>query len=118
MELFEIDHIEVTDLNIEVTYWNSDYNKNNSIMFRTDSFEEWLLNQRNVSISAYWDHWEPTAINSPGYQIVLDDMKQFLFFKFGSFTSTREKMAPAYSDKKPMKRVSGANAGKSGSKSA
>lgn len=106
MELFEINNIEVTDFNIEVTFWNLDNNECQSIMFKTGDFEDWLLDQRNISISSYWDQWDPKALNGLNDQIVLDDVKRYLSFKYGVFKSTHEKVAPSYSDKKPMKRVS------------
>jgi len=106
MEFFEIDNIEVTDCNIEVTFWNLDNNGNQSIMFKTRDFEDWLLDQRNVSINAYWDQWDPRALDSINCQIVMDDVKQYISIKFGVFKSTHEKVVPSYSDKKPMKRVS------------
>jgi hypothetical protein len=118
MELFEIDHIEVSDHIIDVSYWIPDHNDKKSAIFRIQEYEHWLLGQRDVSLSAYWDQWDPKALDSPSYQIVLDDVRQYLGFKFDMFKLSYEKTAPAYSDKKPMTRVSVSGGGKSGSKSA
>ena len=95
-----------------------DYNDRQSVIFRIQEYEHWLLGQREVSLSAYWDQWDPKALENLNHQIVLDDIKQYLSFKFGMVKSTGETSTSSYSAKKPMKRVSDTHSSKSGSKSA
>lgn len=58
MEHIEIDHVEVSDLNIEVSYWVSGYRQLQQVTFKTRDFENWLANGRDISVNVYWDHWD------------------------------------------------------------
>ena len=113
----EIDYIEVSDDVIDVSYWLPDHNDRQSTIFRIQEYEQWLLGQRDVSLSAYWDQWDPQALDSLSYQIVLDDVGQYLGFKFDMFKSAVQRPVSRYANKKPMTRVSDTG-GQSGSKSA
>jgi len=105
MKFFEIDHIEVSDNNIEVTYWLSGFNDKKSVITKIDDFENWLSGQRDVSISAYWDHYDYINGDAISNQIVIRDIKQYLSYRFGLDKSISIKNQ-TYSDKKPMTRVS------------
>ena len=104
MRFFEIDHVEVSGKNIDVTYWLSEFNDKQSVAFKIQDFEKWLTGQRNVSISAYWDHWDSINEDDISNQIVIRDIKQYLSYRFGLDRSIPVKHQP-YSDKKPMTRV-------------
>lgn len=117
MESVEIDNIEVTDSVVSVYYWISGYNDLNSVMFSTGDFESWLQRQRKVSISAYWDHWDSQNVRESNRQIVLDDVKRYLLFRFKMIRHPKHKPGLSYSDKKPMTRVS-KSGGSKGSRTA
>ena len=107
MKQFEIDHVEVSDYYIDVTYWMSEFDKNQSIMVKTNDFENWLKDQRDISLNVYWDRWNSKASDRLSSQIILDDVKQYLCFRFEMFKSAVETPAPSYTDQKPMTRVTG-----------
>ncbi len=107
MKHFEIDHIEVSDYYIDVTYWLSVFDKNQSIVFKTKDFEDWLMDQREISLNIYWDHWNTRTAEGIKNQIIMDDVKQYLCFRFEMFKSAVETPVPSYADKKPMTRVTG-----------
>lgn len=144
MEHIEIDHVEVSDLNIEVSYWVSGYRQLQQVTFKTRDFENWLANGRDISVNAYWDHWdsyvldeaaapsepsasraapsEPTASKARqsglGSMILYQDMKRYLSYRFGMLKPVSDAPASQYAHKKPMTKVSRVKKGKAGSESA
>ena len=105
MRFFEIDHIEVSDNIIEVTYWLSEFNEKQILVTKVIDFEKWLTNQRDISISAYWDQWDSIKEDDISNQIVIKDIKQYLIYRFGLDKSVPVKHQ-VFSNKKPMTRVS------------
>jgi hypothetical protein len=106
MESFEIDAIEVADSKMEVTYWIPGQNDLQSIIFKTKDFEKWLIQQRNISMDAYWDHWDSNNEEDQlSYQIAIDDIAQYLNYRIGMFRHKAEKPTVSLADIKPMTRV-------------
>ena len=76
MRFFEIDHIEVSDNSIEITYWLSEFKDKQTVVTKVVDFEKWLSSKRSISISAYWDHWDSNHKDGISNQIVIRDIKQ------------------------------------------
>ena len=118
MEHIEIDNIEVSDSNIDVTYWVSGCKAVQQISFKTGDFEKWLTSHRNTSVHAYWDHWDSMVLNQMGSMILYQDMKQYLGDRWKIFNRVTGQNVRDLSVKKPMSRVSTAKNGAAGSESA
>ena len=110
VESFEIDNIEVSDSSIELTYWLSGHKDKQSIMFRMDDFEKWLIGERKISLSAYWDRWDIQDMLNPANQLFLDDMKSYLAYRIEMFNVRSSRVAISDIARKPMTRVSKSSA--------
>ncbi len=117
MKNFEIDHIEVSDINLTVNYWIPGCNDLQQIIFRTRDFENWLMADRNTSANAYWDHWDSYVLDELGSVILYQDMKNYLWYRFDMLRKGLETTPQARVPKKPMSRVS-KTTGAAGSESA
>lgn len=118
MEHIEIDNVEVSGSYIEVTYWISNVNEIQQVAFKLSSFENWLSDNRNTSISSYWDHWDTMVLNELDSVILYQDMKHYLWHRFELLKPNTAKASNNYMDRKPMSRVSKTRKGALGSESA
>ena len=114
MEPFEIDNIEVSNSSIELTYWLSGHKKSQSIIFRIEDFEKWLLDERKISISAYWDHWDLQDFVKPSNQLFVEDMKSYLAYRIGMFNIKSSRAVISDTERKPMTRVSNSSSASKG----
>ena len=114
MESFEIDNIEVGSSFIELTYWLSGNKDKQSILFRKEDFEKWLIGERTVSISAYWDRWDIRDMMNPANQLFLDDMKSYLAHRIEMFSVRSSGVAISDIARKPMTRVSKSSSARKG----
>jgi len=118
MEYIEIDSIEVSDSNIDVTYWLPGFKVVQQLSFKTSDFEEWLTSYRNTSVNAYWDHWDSLILDEMRSVILYQDMKQYLGNKWQTFNPAATQNVRGLSTKKPMTKVSNPKKGEAGSESA
>jgi hypothetical protein len=118
MERIEIDNIEVSDLNIEVSYWIPGHKTIQQVSFKTSDFEDWLNSFRKTSVSAYWDHWDAMVLDEMGSVILFQDMKRYLHYKGEMLNPERGNTLQGLTSKKPMSRVPAAKKGLADSESA
>ncbi len=107
-----IDHIEINDYLIEISYWVPRRKEKESVLFKTSEFESWLSGQRNVSLDNYWDHWDPLQIDSWGSKIIWNDIQHFFQFKMDLPLSAGVSVTLTKSTRKPMKKVSSSSKSK------
>jgi len=102
MHHIEIDHIEVTDTTIGLNYWRSGSNNKQNIVFDLADFENWLKDNRKISVTKYWEHWDQVT-DEVATTVLHRDMMHFLADKLEHFTGYQ---TVADIRRKPMTRVS------------
>ena len=117
----EIDQIVVQDQLIEVNYVVLDPWKRQTVIFKTNEFEDWLQRQRPVDLGKYWNHWRNHDPDTLEEKLIQGDIERYFFNKLNlGYLDKTEAQAIQIAQledqlsllkKKPMKRATGKKSG-------